>query len=679
MLLQILMLSSTSDPIPWVDCSSMGPPDITQLQPFATIASISCALRLNLMQHYAFETIARHLLHHLTSDIIKEDNAYAHDRHQNEPLKHQLIAYIGGAAGAGKSAIISGILTFARLWGRRNTVETMSFTGLAGLFVEGDTLHHKRGLTIALTRCDQTAVNTLVGSVYLTIIDEISMMPQKVLGGGDEVTREIKCSNEPWGGNDIVMCGDWLQLPPVKAQPIYEQLKENHNDHRSYAAYNLWQAINFVVFLTDVMRQRDDLPFRDILSRTHYGVNTEEDLEILNTRTVHECYQTDVTPIVMPTDPQNQFYFSPMVTPLNKDRCAYLKVHNLNHAKKSLIPLYEVMAEPADEKHNKSMRQLALLDDDCTDKIPILFSGYLGMPIMITKRYKKDYKVIEMLKLIANGTLAFLVGFTPDTTNGKTNEDIYETRYVDSVEVKRFKLMPKLIWIQIRGINRVLSPGYPPGVVGLPPLKLSAKIQLPGRTFNLTLTQFPMLSANALTTEKLQGITLGHHLFIGRLDRSGYVPQSFYVALSRVLALKWLVFSERLEMDYVRKFTPPLHALLETKKLMMKTDLPSYMTQVQLRDYEAWRLLELQYCSEAIDIARSKKKGRRMSTDTNLQTPPASVLLPSSTILIPEHAIIDLGFCYTFEQALSHGGLNSQDMIDNCLSESLRCFFIHIG
>jgi len=65
-------------------------------------------------------------------------------------LQKQLIGYIGGEAGTGKSAFIAAILTFATLWGRRNTVETMAFTGLAALNVQGDTIHSHRGITITM-------------------------------------------------------------------------------------------------------------------------------------------------------------------------------------------------------------------------------------------------------------------------------------------------------------------------------------------------------------------------------------------------------------------------------------------------------------------------------------------------------------------------------------------------
>ncbi|ORY19915.1 hypothetical protein BCR33DRAFT_646247, partial [Rhizoclosmatium globosum] len=85
--------------------------------------------------------------------------------------------YLGGEAGTGKSAVIAALLTFATLWGRRNTIETMSFMGLAGLMIDGDTIHSYRSLKIDLNASSEIghAVKMKIQNVYLSIIDEVSM------------------------------------------------------------------------------------------------------------------------------------------------------------------------------------------------------------------------------------------------------------------------------------------------------------------------------------------------------------------------------------------------------------------------------------------------------------------------------------------------------------------------
>ena len=121
------------------------------MKAFASISEISQALRLNLLQHYAFETYARHLLYLYTCDINDNQSTSIEDHEilKSLQLKSQLIGYVGGEAGTGKSAFVGAILTFATLWGRRATVETMAYMGLAGLNVDGDTIHSQRGINIS--------------------------------------------------------------------------------------------------------------------------------------------------------------------------------------------------------------------------------------------------------------------------------------------------------------------------------------------------------------------------------------------------------------------------------------------------------------------------------------------------------------------------------------------------
>ena len=146
-------------------------------------------------------------------------------------LKDQLIGYVGGIAGAGKSEVIGALLTFAQLWGRRDTVETMAFTGLASLNVEGSTVHSSRGLeTFSYEFNNNESVIRKVRRIYLTIIDEVSMLGQKLCGAAEAVTRYIRDTRLPWGGIHILLAGDFLQLPPVKCVSITRPPNEKNGD-----------------------------------------------------------------------------------------------------------------------------------------------------------------------------------------------------------------------------------------------------------------------------------------------------------------------------------------------------------------------------------------------------------------------------------------------------------------
>ncbi|KAJ3221766.1 hypothetical protein HDU78_000312, partial [Chytriomyces hyalinus] len=132
---RVLRLDDLLKPVPWIPPAPSGPPTPkSELAKYARIGQISESYQLDFWQHYTFETYARHLL-----------LAYLTDANEIEPtvspqwnLKPQLIGYLGGEAGTGKSAVIAALLHFSRLWGHPNTIETMAFMGLAGLMIDGD-------------------------------------------------------------------------------------------------------------------------------------------------------------------------------------------------------------------------------------------------------------------------------------------------------------------------------------------------------------------------------------------------------------------------------------------------------------------------------------------------------------------------------------------------------------
>lgn len=192
------------------------------LPTFPTISLVSEAFKLNMWQHVIFEMAARHLLYEYSRDIDSALNEpifpHGHIR-QPYQIKPQLVAYLGGEAGTGKSVVIHALLAFAKKWGRAGSVETMAFTGVAAINVNGKTMHSARNLK--LNGLAQNASPTLdmkarYRCVFLVVIDEISMTDQGLLGGTDAASRAL--SSRPdllMGGKHVLMTGDFLQLPPI--------------------------------------------------------------------------------------------------------------------------------------------------------------------------------------------------------------------------------------------------------------------------------------------------------------------------------------------------------------------------------------------------------------------------------------------------------------------------------
>jgi ATP-dependent DNA helicase PIF1 len=138
-------------------------------------------------------------------------------------IKPQLLGYLGGEAGTGKSTVVDALLAFARLWGREGSVETMAFTGVAAINIKGKTMHSASNLK--LNGAESNSAPTIemkqkFRRVVLCVIDEISITDQSLLGGTDAVSRSMTMTPErTMGGKHTLLIGDLLQLPPIAGSP----------------------------------------------------------------------------------------------------------------------------------------------------------------------------------------------------------------------------------------------------------------------------------------------------------------------------------------------------------------------------------------------------------------------------------------------------------------------------
>ena len=621
---KIKTMTEFFEAVPWtnpkqlkLDCSPKAIDAAVKALPrFAALKDISKALRLNFWQHAVYETYARHLLYLFMLDIQEDDPASALANVEvpsnvtSTLLKKQLIGYMGGGAGAGKSAVISALLIFAQLWGRRDTIETMAFTGLASLNVDGNTVHSSRGLeTFGFSFSGAESVVRKVRKVYLTIIDEVSMLGQKLCGAADAVTRHLRNCDWPWGGIHILLAGDFLQLPPVKGVSI-TKAPNDKNGESNYswylAAYELFQQCNYHVFLTDIMRQQDDPEFQEILERMHWGVNVQADLDVLNRRSLdHPEFNVEAHFSTYKSDVED--YFSPLAISTNRARCGFNIENIYSFAQKEERCVYEILADSSMMRNRALIQRLKYSDDDFTGKIPFLLSFHtLAMPAMVTKRIEE----LEPIKCIANGTLGFIVGFIHDGSDKACLSPDYvddDTQFRVSITaagvvVKRFKRNPAYLLFKVRGCKRQLVNDYPVGVVAIPLGRYQAKFKLPNAkaVTSMTVWTFPVIPAYAMTPEKLQGVTLDNELYVSVLDNRS--PQILYVVFSRVRKLIYLILTERLTLEYVRKFLPPKEIILVMKSLIEKIVLPSYAPAEQRQQFAEWQSKQRLYAQAALDL-----------------------------------------------------------------------------
>ncbi|XP_047914993.1 ATP-dependent DNA helicase PIF1 [Anser cygnoides] len=183
--------------------------------------------------------------------------------------------FFTGCAGTGKSFLLKKIVGSLP----PNSTYATASTGVAACHIGGTTLHAFAGIgsgKAPLEQCIQLAERPGVRQHWLAcqhlIIDEISMVDGKFFDKLEAVARAVRKRDEPFGGIQLIICGDFLQLPPV--------CKANEEIKFCFQAKSWRKCIHINMELTEVRRQTDKT-FISLLSAVRLGRCTEEVTSLL--------------------------------------------------------------------------------------------------------------------------------------------------------------------------------------------------------------------------------------------------------------------------------------------------------------------------------------------------------------------------------------------------------------
>lgn len=135
----------------------------------------------------------------------------------------QLLMIVLGTAGTGKSYLIDAFRTLFAERGCSNYIKITAPMGIAAANITGSTIYSLLSISNPnLSGQRLLALQLQMQSVRLLVIDEYSFLSIAVIDTLDRHLRLIyPHSLRPFGGLNIVLCGDPAQLPPVLAQPLY--------------------------------------------------------------------------------------------------------------------------------------------------------------------------------------------------------------------------------------------------------------------------------------------------------------------------------------------------------------------------------------------------------------------------------------------------------------------------
>ena len=389
-----------------------------------------------------------------------------------------------GFSGTGKSLLTKTINAYVKSETSKR-IYLCSTTGISAYNIGGMTINAFMGIGTG-----ESELNVLMKKVYrnksicdriyytdILVIDEISMMSANLFEKLDIICQRIKRSKKFFGGIQLVITGDFLQLLPVfnsTKSAIYKNNSDDIDERliiESDVFLNNFTSEN-TIFLNENMRQKGDKRFMELLLNVRYNKMTEDDLKLLKSRMISNVGlpKETATVTLVPTNKQAQM----------------INDKNLNDIKEKA---YYFDADFETSGNSDEMKKLleTELKNQFNQKGIMRVVLKKGAHVMLIKNLDVDLGLV-------NGSLGKVVNFVGGLPEIEFNNKI----------------------------KRVI--GYTQFELEMENCKVIAK-------------QIPILVSYAITIHKSQSITLDSALLdIGNC----FCDHQIYVALSRVTSLEGL-------------------------------------------------------------------------------------------------------------------------------------------
>jgi hypothetical protein len=164
--------------------------------------------------------------------------------------------FLTGPAGSGKTYVLNEFVKWARANGKK--VAVTASTGLAATHLGGNTIHSWAGIGIA-DELNKGQIESMsksrkaqIQTSDILIIDEVSMLHDFRLDMVEKVCRLVRENDSPFGGLQVVLSGDFFQLPPINR----DGSRQGDFIFDSFS----WQELDPIVcYLEEQHRQNDDM------------------------------------------------------------------------------------------------------------------------------------------------------------------------------------------------------------------------------------------------------------------------------------------------------------------------------------------------------------------------------------------------------------------------------------
>eukprot|EP00873_Tetraselmis_striata_P007290 jgi/Tetstr1/427554/TSEL_017680.t1 len=188
--------------------------------------------------------------------------------------------FLSGPAGTGKSFLLKHIQAGLAATLSADRMHLTAPTGIAAVNIGGSTIHSFAGIGLGRGKPEVIISKVLQNSktvrrwreAEVLILDEVSMVSADMFDLLDRVGKAARRSDAPFGGVQLILCGDFFQLGPVQ-----------HRAGREFAfESDAWPtAVHHHVVLSRVMRQKGDTALIDVLNEVRWGALSAASLTAL--------------------------------------------------------------------------------------------------------------------------------------------------------------------------------------------------------------------------------------------------------------------------------------------------------------------------------------------------------------------------------------------------------------
>ncbi|PPQ74673.1 hypothetical protein CVT26_005519, partial [Gymnopilus dilepis] len=453
-------------------------------------------------------------------------------KHVGERDPDQLLMFVSGVGGTGKSHVIKSIVKLFEKINRRKSLLLGAPTGSAAILIGGSTLH---SLILESPNADaKKNISRLIriwrGVLYL-IIDEVSMISAKFLSKLSEAMKQAMGDNprkacQIFGGVHVIFMGDFCQLKPPIEKPVFSskiasRLADFTPTDADISALNgifVWRQVTRVIELVKNCRHAEDKTYSEFLSRLRIGKCLNPNSDPVANTDDYRYLQSRLMTNIHKRDPEElkAFMDAPIIvgTRILRDELnARMATFHASRAKK-VVHLYfsrdsvSRRAVPAGSAeilwsmHSTHVR-------DALGCLPL----FEGMKVMVTENIAFDSKIV-------NGTEGVVKKIVYDEDEAGRRYATVAYIYVEG------------IGFQIEGLEKDVVPIFP--VRTNIPHQTLHTVGLQGKS--ISRWQLPLLPAYVYTDYKSQGRTLKRAI----VDITSAKEQGVYVMLSRVTSLSGL-------------------------------------------------------------------------------------------------------------------------------------------